>query len=418
MNDDFTAKPPPLSESLVREYGFKPEALPVLRQARSISIGQIRALIAPEVLADFSGLLPALDKAIGFLGSRGISVNLGEGPQRLWVPKVQPSVNGQAVNGGGKPVQTGKSRRERWLRPLSMCMAESDKDGAMRNDLDIDPIRQYLDSIGSIPRITPQEEIELARRIKKGDESAREKMITANLRLVVVIAKKYRNLGLPFLELINEGNIGLMKGVERFEPGKGAKLSTYASWWIKQSIRRALAEQGRTIRLPVHMVDKMASMRRVVSMLFQELERAPTDEEVAAELGVTAERVRDMQSAYVQPARLDSPLGDESDSTLADVIPDTRASDPAKKSEHQSEIDQIPRLIGELSERERRILVLRFGIDDGGDGMTLEEVGAIFGITRERVRQLEWAALRKLRARVEGRLYVRTPKKKRIKTTV
>jgi|GEM_PF-235625 RNA polymerase primary sigma factor len=414
MNDNLVAKPPPLSESLVGEYGFTPEALPVLQQARSISIGQVRALMVPEVLADFSGLLGAMDKAIGFLGSRGISVNLSDGAQKLLTPR--PKVNGQGVK--GKHIHSVKSERGRKPQPIEVYIATSDEDEAPRDDRDLDPVGRYLKSIGSIPRITPEEEIELAGRIKKGDESAREKMITANLRLVVRIARIYCDLGLSLLDLISEGNIGLMKSVERFEPGRGAKLSTYAAFWIKQSIKRALAYQGRTIRVPVHMVDKMVHMHRTTSRLYQEFEREPTVEEVAEKLGISPERVKNMQAAFTRPMRLDSPFNDENDGTLADIIPDTRASDPAQKSEDQSEFDQIPGFIDKLTERERTILNMRFGLDDGGDGMTFKEIGKRFGISHERIRQIHIVALQKLRADMERKRYKKMPKKRKAVSTV
>jgi len=261
-------------------------------------------------------------------------------------------------------------------------------------------IKLYLREIGQVKLLTPQEEIELAERIKKGDKKAREHMIKANLRLVVKIARDYEGIGLPLLDLISEGNIGLMKAVERFDPKKGGKLSTYGSWWIKQSIKRALANQSKTIRLPVHLVDKISKMRRVTLRLQEELGREPTDEELAAELGLSPARVAQMRMASVRPASLDAPLGDEDSNNFAEIVEDESAETPYQQLEEKTVTAMLRELISRLDAREATILRYRFGLD-GGPERTLEEVGAQFGVTRERVRQIQNIALRKLRKMIE-----------------
>ena len=262
------------------------------------------------------------------------------------------------------------------------------------------PIKLYLREIGQVKLLTPQEEIELAARIKKGDKKAREHMIKANLRLVVKIARDYDGLGLPLLDLISEGNIGLMKAVERFDPKKGGKLSTYGSWWIKQSIKRALANQSKTIRLPVHLVDKISRMRRTAMKLQEELGREPTDEELAAELGTTASRVSQMRIASIRPASLDAPIGDDDTNNFSDMVEDERAINPYDELEDKTVTSMLQEMVKHLDDREATILRYRFGLD-GGQEKTLEEVGEKFGVTRERVRQIQNLALRKLRKMIE-----------------
>jgi RNA polymerase primary sigma factor len=261
-------------------------------------------------------------------------------------------------------------------------------------------IKLYLREIGQVKLLTPQEEIELAARIKKGDKKAREQMIKANLRLVVKIARDYEGLGLPLLDLISEGNIGLMKAVERFDPKKGGKLSTYGSWWIKQAIKRALANQSKTIRLPVHLVDKISKMRRVALKLQEELGREPTDEELAEELDLTPARVRQMRLAAIRPASLDAPIGDDDSNNFSDVVEDENAATPYEDLEDKTVTSMLRDMVQHLEPREATILRYRFGLD-GGPEKTLEEVGAKFGVTRERVRQIQNLALRKLRKMIE-----------------
>jgi len=261
-------------------------------------------------------------------------------------------------------------------------------------------IKLYLREIGQVKLLTPQEEIVLAARIKKGDKKAREQMIKANLRLVVKIARDYEGIGLPLLDLISEGNIGLMKAVERFDPAKGGKLSTYGSWWIKQSIKRALANQSKTIRLPVHLVDKISRMRRTAMKLQEILGREPTDEELAEEIGISAMRVAQMRTAAIRPASLDAPIGDDDSNNFAEVVQDENAFTPYEQLEDKTVVHMLRDLVKNLDNREATILNARFGLD-GGNEKTLEDVGAKFGVTRERVRQIQNIALRKLRKMIE-----------------
>ena len=257
----------------------------------------------------------------------------------------------------------------------------------------------YFQEIGKEKLLTIQDEIDLAALIKKGDEGARQRMIRANLRLVVKIAREYENYGLPLLDLINEGNIGLMKAVERFDPAKGGKLSTYSSWWIKQSVRRALANQSKTIRLPVHIVDKVLKMRRIAMKLQEEMGREPTDEELAEEMGCTTARVAHLRSSAIRPASLEAPIGDD-DGRLGDLIPDENAESPYQHLEGKTMTGMLKEMVTKLDPREAKILKFRFGLD-GGTERTLEEVGEKFGVTRERIRQLQNIALAKLRKMIE-----------------
>ncbi|MFM2082900.1 MAG: hypothetical protein RL380_1591 [Verrucomicrobiota bacterium] len=261
-------------------------------------------------------------------------------------------------------------------------------------------IKLYMREVGQVNLLTIQEEIDLAAKIKKGNKQAREHMIKANLRLVVKIARDYEGLGLPLLDLISEGNIGLMKAVERFDPAKGGKLSTYGSWWIKQSIKRALANQSKTIRLPVHLVDKISRMRRTAMKLHEALGREPTDDEIAQELGTTTARVSQMQRAAIRPASLDAPLGDDTTQTFSEMVADESAFDPYEQLEGKTVTDMLQEMVKTLDDRESTILRFRFGLD-GGKEKTLEEVGAKFGVTRERVRQIQNSALKKLRRMIQ-----------------
>jgi RNA polymerase primary sigma factor len=257
-------------------------------------------------------------------------------------------------------------------------------------------IKIYLQEIGKTPLLKPSEEVELAALIQQGDHKAREKMIKANLRLVVKIAHDYANFGLPLLDLISEGNIGLIKAVERFDPAKGGKLSTYAAWWIKQSIKRALANQSKTIRLPVHLVDKIARMRRMTAELEEALGRAPTDEEIAYEMEMSVNKVAHLKSVSVRPASLDAPVGDEDGTEFGDLIGDENSINPLDNLQSKNVVNDLNSLIESLDARESEIIRLRFGL--GGDKpKTLEEVGEMFGITRERVRQLQNMALTRMR---------------------
>jgi RNA polymerase primary sigma factor len=260
----------------------------------------------------------------------------------------------------------------------------------------------YLREIGQTPLLTIQEEIELAAKIKKGNKEARAKMIKANLRLVVKIAHDYANLGLPLLDLVSEGNIGLMKAVERFDPAKGGKLSTYAAWWIKQSIKRALANQAKTIRLPVHLVDKIAKIKRVSMSMSEALGREPTDEELADEVGISAAKLSQLRTVSIRPASLDAPMNDEDGTEFGEVVGDDAAVDPAENLSDKNLQEEVSDLLRVLDDRERKIIMSRFGLD-GGDSRTLEEVGERFGVTRERIRQLQNIALAKLRRALRKR---------------
>ena len=260
----------------------------------------------------------------------------------------------------------------------------------------------YLRQISQYPLLTPQREIELAAKIKKGNKEAKAEMIRANLRLVVKIARDYANLGLPILDLISEGNIGLVKAVERFDPSKGGKLSTYGSWWIKQSIKRALANQGKTIRLPVHLVDKIAKIRRVGASLSDELGREATDDEIAEEVGMNASKVTQLKQAAIRPASLDAPVGEEDSTEFGELVGDVAAVDPFESLSDKNIQVEVGELLGQLDDREKKIINARFGLD-GSDPITLEEVGDKFGVTRERIRQLQNIALDKLRKALNKR---------------
>jgi RNA polymerase primary sigma factor len=260
----------------------------------------------------------------------------------------------------------------------------------------------YLREVGQVNLLTPQEEVELAKRVQAGDEAARDRMIRANLRLVVKIAHAYENLGLPLLDLINEGNIGLMKAVEKFDPAKGAKLSSYSSWWIKQSIRRGLANQSKTIRLPVNAVDQIAHLRKASSRLHQLLGRDPDTAELAQEVGLSVRRVDELRDAAVRIASLDAPLRDEDCSTLGEVVADENAPNPYQLFEDRNSLSNLGAFIARLPEREACIIRLRFGLDNGRES-TLEEIGARYRLTRERIRQLQNLALTRLRRMLEGR---------------
>ncbi|HQD85986.1 MAG TPA: RNA polymerase sigma factor RpoD [Bacillota bacterium] len=259
-----------------------------------------------------------------------------------------------------------------------------------------DPVRMYLKEIGRVPLLTAEEEIELAKRMEMGDKEAKQRLIESNLRLVVSIAKRYVGRGMLFLDLIQEGNMGLIKAVEKFDYRKGYKLSTYATWWIRQAITRAIADQARTIRIPVHMVETINKLVRTSRQLLQELGREPTAEEIAEEMGLTPERVREIQKIAQEPVSLETPIGEEEDSHLGDFIEDQDALAPAEAASFVMLKEQIEEVLDTLNEREQRVLRLRFGLDDG-KARTLEEVGREFGVTRERIRQIEAKALRKLR---------------------
>ena len=259
-----------------------------------------------------------------------------------------------------------------------------------------DPVRMYLKEIGRVPLLTAEEEVELAQRMEAGDESARHRLEEANLRLVVSIAKRYVGRGMLFLDLIQEGNLGLLKAVEKFDYSKGYKFSTYATWWIRQAITRAIADQARTIRIPVHMVETINKLIRISRGLLQELGRDPRPEEIAKEMGISVARVHEIMKIAQEPVSLETPIGEEEDSHLGDFIEDEAALDPADAASMMLLKEQISEVLKTLAPREAEVLRLRFGLEDGRS-RTLEEVGQSFGVTRERIRQIEAKALRKLR---------------------
>ena len=259
-----------------------------------------------------------------------------------------------------------------------------------------DPVKAYLKEIGTVPLLTAEEEFELAKRISEGDEKAKKRLSEANLRLVVSIAKRYLGRGMHFLDLIQEGNLGLIKAVEKFDYSKGFKFSTYATWWIRQAITRAIADQARTIRIPVHMVETMNKVKRVSGQLLHNNGQEPTPEEVAEELSLPVEKIREIMKTAQDPVSLETPIGEEDDSHLGDFIPDSDALAPAEEASHVLLKEQLLEVLNTLTPREKKVLQMRFGIDNGRP-RTLEEVGKEFDVTRERIRQIEAKALRKLR---------------------
>ena len=281
----------------------------------------------------------------------------------------------------------------------------SDEDEVDMENLDLsipdgisieDPVRMYLKEIGKVPLLSAEEEIELAKRMENGDQEAKKRLAEANLRLVVSIAKRYVGRGMLFLDLIQEGNLGLIKAVEKFDYRKGYKFSTYATWWIRQAITRAIADQARTIRIPVHMVETINKLIRVSRQLLQELGREPTPEEISEEMGMPVDRVREILKISQEPVSLETPIGEEEDSHLGDFIQDDNVPVPAEAASFTLLREQLVEVLGTLTEREQMVLRLRFGLDDGR-ARTLEEVGKEFNVTRERIRQIEAKALRKLR---------------------
>ena len=270
-------------------------------------------------------------------------------------------------------------------------------DDILTKDLNInDPVRMYLKEIGQIKLLTMEEELELADRIMAGDQEAKTILAEANLRLVVSIAKRYVGRGMLFLELIQEGNIGLMKSVEKFDVGKGFKFSTYATWWIRQAITRAIADQARTIRVPVHMVETINKLARIQRQMTLELNREPSEEELAEKMGTSVEKIREIYKISQEPVSLETPIGEEDDSHLGDFVPDERNMSPEEYATNEMLKDEISEVLLTLTEREEKVIRLRFGLEDG-KSRTLEEVGQMFGVTRERIRQIEAKALRKLR---------------------
>lgn len=275
--------------------------------------------------------------------------------------------------------------------------APSSKDTAAPADIKVnDPVRMYLKEIGRVPLLNAQQEVDLALKIEQGDEEAKQRLAEANLRLVVSIAKRYVGRGMQFLDLIQEGNMGLMKAVEKFDYRLGFKFSTYATWWIRQAITRAIADQARTIRIPVHMVETINKLIRIQRQLLQDLGREPLPEEIGAEMDMATTKVRDILKIAQEPVSLETPIGEEDDSHLGDFIEDSDATSPEDHASYELLKEQLENVLDTLTDREENVLRLRFGLDDGRT-RTLEEVGKVFGVTRERIRQIEAKALRKLR---------------------
>ena len=303
-------------------------------------------------------------------------------------------------------VLQGKSMEESGdilLETEDDIIPDDEEEAELIEDVDVlegvsteDPVRMYLKEIGNVPLLTSEEEVELAKKVEAGDEEAKKKLTEANLRLVVSIAKKYVGRGMPFLDLIQEGNMGLMKAVDKFDYSKGYKFSTYATWWIRQAITRGIADTGRTIRVPVHMVETINKTLRMTRTLLQELGREPTPEEVADRLGVPVSRVREVLKISRDPVSLDTPIGEEDDSHLGDFIEDDTVLSPADSAAFSMLREELSAALESLTERERQVVRLRFGLEDGR-ARTLEEVGKEFNVTRERIRQIEAKALRKLR---------------------
>ncbi|MBJ7622202.1 RNA polymerase sigma factor RpoD [Weissella confusa] len=296
------------------------------------------------------------------------------------------------VDENGEPTARALENKKAKLSEKELKQAADAPTGMKIND----PVRMYLKEIGRVSLLTGDEEVALAERIEQGDETAKQELAEANLRLVVSIAKRYVGRGMQFLDLIQEGNMGLMKAVEKFDYRKGFKFSTYATWWIRQAITRAIADQARTIRIPVHMVETINKLIRIQRNLLQDLGREPTPEEIGAEMDIVTDKVRDILKIAQEPVSLETPIGEEDDSHLGDFIEDNEAISPADSAAYQMLKEQLESVLDTLTDREENVLRLRFGLEDGRT-RTLEEVGKVFGVTRERIRQIEAKALRKLR---------------------
>lgn len=298
------------------------------------------------------------------------------------------------VDENGEPTERQIQKQEEETKQLLAEVQQEDDDemGVKIND----PVRMYLKEIGRVPLLNAEEEIEIALRIEQGDQDAKQELAEANLRLVVSIAKRYVGRGMQFLDLIQEGNMGLMKAVDKFDHTKGFKFSTYATWWIRQAITRAIADQARTIRIPVHMVETINKLVRIQRQLVQDLGREPSPEEIGEQMELSADKVRDILKIAQEPVSLETPIGEEDDSHLGDFIEDDGATSPAEYTAFALLREQLEEVLDTLTDREENVLRLRFGLDDG-NVRTLEQVGKVFGVTRERIRQIEAKALRKLR---------------------
>ncbi|MBO7710058.1 MAG: RNA polymerase sigma factor RpoD [Lachnospiraceae bacterium] len=358
--------------------------LKILHKLQEEAKTQKNVLEYDEIIKAFEGIELSedkIDEILEFMEKNNIDVMQGKG--------IDESIDDNA--------------EDLLLETEDEIIPDEDDEPEIIDDVDVlegvsteDPVRMYLKEIGNVPLLTGDEEVELAKRVEAGDEEAKKKLTEANLRLVVSIAKKYVGRGMPFLDLIQEGNMGLMKAVDKFDYKKGYKFSTYATWWIRQAITRGIADTGRTIRVPVHMVETINKTLRMTRTLLQELGREPTPEEVADRLGVPVSRVREVLKISRDPVSLDTPIGEEDDSHLGDFIEDDTVMSPADSAAFSMLREELATALESLTERERQVIKLRFGLEDGR-ARTLEEVGKEFNVTRERIRQIEAKALRKLR---------------------
>ncbi|MCD7955391.1 MAG: RNA polymerase sigma factor RpoD [Lachnospiraceae bacterium] len=361
--------------------------LKALEGLKTLAASKKNTLQYDEIMGAFPGIElteAQMDMILEYLEKNHIDVVQGKMPDEV-------------------PEDTPDAGEELLLEPEDDILMSEHEEIELISDADVlegvsteDPVRMYLKEIGNVPLLSGEEEIELAKRVEQGDEEAKKKLTEANLRLVVSIAKKYVGRGMPFLDLIQEGNMGLMKAVDKFDYTKGYKFSTYATWWIRQAITRGIADTGRTIRVPVHMVETINKTLRMTRTLLQELGREPTPEEVADRLGVPVSRVREVLKISRDPVSLDTPIGEEDDSHLGDFIEDDTALSPADSAAFSMLREELATALESLTERERQVIKLRFGLEDGR-ARTLEEVGKEFNVTRERIRQIEAKALRKLR---------------------
>ncbi len=355
----------------------------------------------PEAKKDYKTALKELIDEVKFLGNDTVSYvelsdklakpyQLDEGAMDKLIQKLEDEGIG-VVDEDGDPLAKQVEEEE-----VVVEEARTDQLVAPPGVKINDPVRMYLKEIGRVDLLSADEEVELAKRIEEGDNAAKDELASANLRLVVSIAKRYVGRGMSFLDLIQEGNMGLMKAVTKFDYKKGFKFSTYATWWIRQAITRAIADQARTIRIPVHMVETINKLVRVQRSLLQDLGREPTPEEIGAEMDLPTDKVRNIINISQDPVSLETPIGEENDSHLGDFIEDGEALDPEDNASYQMLREELEDVLETLTDREENVLRLRFGLDDGRN-RTLEEVGKVFGVTRERIRQIEAKALRKLR---------------------